>query len=158
MNSNGNIKIRKAGENDLKVLLEFEQEIIKAERLFDNSLKECETHYYNFGDLLLSPKAKVLVVEIENEIIGSGYATIKVADPFLKHREFAYIGLMYVKPQHRRQGINQQVLNRLKEWAIEMGVTEIRLVVYDDNIHAKNAYKKAGFKAHVLEMRMEILT
>ena len=156
INADRNIKIREAVENDLSVLLEFEQEIIKAERLLDNSLKEGEIHYYNFGDLLISPKAKVLVVEIENEIIGSGYATINEAEPFLKHTEFAYIGLMYVKPQHRGQGINQQVLNRLKEWVIGKKVTEIRLVVYDDNTHAKNAYKKAGFKAHVLEMRMEL--
>ncbi len=156
INADENIKIREAGEHDLNVLIDFEQEIIKAERQFDNSLKEGETHYYNFQDLLLSPKAKVLVVEIENEVIGSGYAAIKEADPFFKHSEFAYIGLMYVKPAHRGKGINQQVLKRLKEWVIEKKVTEIRLVVYDDNALAKNAYKKAGFKAHVLEMRMEI--
>ncbi len=155
-NFDENIKIREADENDLKVLFDFEQEIIKAERQFDNSLKEGETQYYNFEELLLSPKAKVLVAQIENEIIGSGYAAIKEAGSFLKHSEFAYIGLMYVKPEHRGKGINQQVLKKLKEWIIESKVTEIRLVVYDDNTHAKNAYQKAGFKPHVLEMRMEI--
>ena len=156
ISSDRNIKIREANEKDLNVLIEFELEIIKAERQFDNSLKEGEIHYYNFQKLLLSPNAKVLVIEIENEIIGSGYAAIKKADTFLKHSEFAYIGLMYVKPVHRGQGISQQVLHRLKEWIIKREVTEIRLVVYDDNTDAKKAYMKAGFKAHVLEMRMEI--
>ena len=152
-----NIKIRGAIETDLTVLIEFEQEIIKAERAFDNSLKDGETHYYNFQDLITSPKAKVLVAEIENEIVGSGYAAIKEAELFLKHCEYAYIGLMYVKPEYRGRGINQQILQILKEWIIGKKITEIRLVVYDENILAKSAYQKAGFKAHVLEMRMEIL-
>jgi len=151
-----NIKIRRASKNDLTVLIEFEQEIIKAERAFDNSLKDGEIHYYNFQDLITSPKAKLLVAEIENEIVGSGYAIIKEAALYLKHSEYAYLGLMYVKPVYRGKGINQQILQALKEWIIEKKITEIRLVVYDENILAKNAYQKAGFKAHVLEMRMEI--
>lgn len=151
-----NIKIRQAGENDLEVLIEFEQEIIKAERVFDNSLKDEETYYYNFRDLIASPKAKVLVAEIENEIVGSGYAAVREAEHYLKHAEYAYLGLMYVKPAYRGRGINQQILQVLKEWITGKNLTEIRLVVYDENILAKNAYQKAGFKAHVLEMRMEI--
>lgn len=151
-----NIKIREATENDLTVLIEFEQEIIKAERAFDNSLKDGETHYYNFQDLIASPKAKLLVAEIDNEVVGSGYAVIKEAALFLKHGEYAYLGLMYVKPAHRGKGINQQILQILKEWITGKKIKEIRLVVYDENTSAKNAYQKAGFKAHVLEMRMEI--
>lgn len=151
-----NIKIREAGESDLTVLIGFEQEIIKAERAFDNSLKDGETHYYNFQDLIASPKAKVLVAEIENEIVGSGYAAIKDAELYLKHCEYAYLGLMYVKPGYRGKGINKRILQTLKKWIIEKKITEIRLVVYDANTPAKKAYQKAGFKAHVLEMRMEI--
>ena len=151
-----NITIRDADENDLTVLLQFEQAIIEAERAFDNSLKDGKTHYYNFPDLIASPKAKVLVAETGNKIVGSGYAVIKEAELYLKHREYAYLGLMYVKPTHRGKGINKQVLQTLKEWLIEKNITEIRLVVYEDNLLAKNAYLKAGFKAHVLEMRMEI--
>jgi len=150
------IKIRDAGESDLTVLLAFEQEIIGVERKFDNSLKDAETHYYDFNNLLASPKSKVLVAEINNEIVGSGYAEIKEADLFLKHSEYAYIGLMYVKPLYRGKGINQQILQFLKDWIIEKKITEIRLVVYDENLPAKNAYQKAGFKAHVLEMRMAL--
>lgn len=151
-----NIKIREANEYDLTLLIEFEQEIIKAERAFDNSLKEEEIHYYDFRDLMASHKAKILVAEIDDKIIGSGYTVLKKNEPFLKHDEYAYIGLMYVKPAYRGRGINQQILQILKDWIIEKQITEIRLVVYDENITAINAYKKAGFKGHVLEMRMEL--
>lgn len=151
-----NIKIRKATENDLPVLQEFEQEIIKYERVFDNCLKEEEIHYYNFRDLITSLKATVLVAEVDNAIVGSGYAEIKKADTYLKHNEYGYIGLMYVRTQLRGKGINQQILQRLKEWLAQKQIKEIRLVVYDENVLAKNAYLKSGFKGHVLEMRMEL--
>jgi ribosomal protein S18 acetylase RimI-like enzyme len=151
-----NIKIREAGLNDLPILRAFEQEIIKAERPFDSTLKDEETHYYNFEKLLASPKAIILVAEIDNEIAGSGYAEIKKADHFLKHDEYGYVGLMYVKPAWRRKGINQRILQLLKDWIYEQKIKEVRLMVYDENMFAKNAYLKAGFKAHVLEMRLEL--
>jgi len=151
-----NIKIREANEYDLSALIEFEQEIINAERAFDNSLKDEEIHYYDFQDLIKSAKAKILVAEIDNKIVGSGYAVIKEAEIFLKHSEYGYIGLMYVIPQYRGMGINKKILQTLKDWIKWKQIKEIRLVVYDENITAKNAYKKAGFKAYVLEMRMEI--
>lgn len=97
-----------------------------------------------------------MVAETDNKIVGSGYADIKKAEPYLKHAEYGYIGLMYVRPQYRGKGINQQVLQRLKEWLIREQIKEIRLVVYDENVLAKNAYQKAGFKGHVLEMRLEV--
>jgi ribosomal protein S18 acetylase RimI-like enzyme len=150
------IKIRQADLDDLPVLKAFEQEIIKAERPFDSTLKDGEPHYYNFENLLTSPKSIILVAEIDNEIVGSGYAEIKKADPFLKHDEYGYLGLMYVKPAWRGKGINQKVLQVLKKWVAAKNITEVRLLVYEENILAKNAYRKAGFKAHLLEMRMEL--
>lgn len=151
-----NIKIRSANENDLDMLLQFEQEIVKAERPFDITLKEGQIHYYSLKDLIVSPKAKVLVAEIDNEIVGSGYAEIREADAFLKHSLYAHLGFMYVKPAWRGKGINKQILQSLKEWIAEQEITEIRLLVYDENTLAKNAYQKAGFKPHLVEMRMEI--
>ena len=74
----------------------------------------------------------------------------------MKHDEYAHLGFMYVKPAWRGNGINQQILENLKEWIIGKKITEMRLLVYDENIIAKKAYLKAGFKAHLLEMRMEI--
>ena len=100
-------------------------------------LKRGEIHYYNLQELMTSPEAKVVVAEIDNEIVGSGYAVIKEADVFLKHHKYTHIGFMYVKPAWRGKGINQQVLQILKEWAIGKKITEIRLLVYDENIIAK---------------------
>ncbi|WP_240183051.1 GNAT family N-acetyltransferase [Pedobacter jeongneungensis] len=48
------------------------------------------------------------------------------------------------------------ILKALINWAKTKGLSEIRLEVYDENIAAKKAYLKAGFKPNLLEMRMEV--
>ena len=72
-----NMKVRTALAEDLEVLLEFEQKIIEAERPFDSTIKDGEIHYYDLRQLIESPHAEVMVVEINQILIGSGYAVIK---------------------------------------------------------------------------------
>ena len=151
-----NVEIRKAAETEIEVLLSFERGVVDTERPFDNSLKEGEIHYYNLTELLRSKHAEVLVALVAGEIVGSGYAKILSAEPYQKFTHYAYLGFMYIKPEFRGQGINKRILNGLIDWAKQQHLTEVRLEVYDENITAKNAYLKAGFKPNLLEMRLEI--
>lgn len=148
--------VRQAQEKEIDTLLEFEKGIVTAERPYDSTLKAGEIHYYDLLELIKSPEAEVLVAEINGEVVGSGYAKILTAKPYLKHTQFAYLGFMYVKPEFRGNGINKVILNALLNWAKEKGISEIRLEVYEENIAAKKAYAKAGFTPNLLEMRMEI--
>lgn len=151
-----NITVRAAQKDEIVTLLTFEQGIVTAERPFDSTLKEGEIHYYDLIHLIESPEAEVVVAEIDGELVGSGYALIKEAKPYLKHTHYAYLGFMYVKPQYRGQGVNKAILEALKQWSVSQNIREIRLEVYEDNTVAKKAYEKAGFKGNLLEMRMEL--
>ena len=148
------ITVRTASIEDLPILLEFEQGIIKAERPFDPTLLEGEIHYYDIAEMIKAPHIEVVVAELNNEIVGSGYARIEASKIYLKHPKHAYLGFMYVKPGHRGKGINQKIIEALKQWAIGQGITELRLDVYNDNPSAIKAYEKAGFKKLLVEMRM----
>lgn len=150
------IEIRKAIETEIDILLSFEQGIIEAERPFDNTLKEGEIHYYDLHELIKAKKAELLVAVVDKDIVGAGYAKIVPARPYQKYSEYAYLGFMYVKPAFRGQGINKKILLGLIDWAKSQNLTEVRLEVYDENLVAKNAYLKAGFKPNLLEMRLEI--
>jgi ribosomal protein S18 acetylase RimI-like enzyme len=150
------LTIREATETEIEILLDFERGIIAAERPFDTTLKEDDIHYYDLLELIKSPKASVVVAEVNNEVVGSGYAKILKAKPYQKYNEYAYLGFMYVKPEFRGQGINQKILQHLIGWSKKQNLTEVRLEVYDENLIAKNAYLKAGFKSNLLEMRLEI--
>lgn len=148
--------VREAKIEDLDVLLKFEQGIVEAERPMNPTLKEGEIHYYDLAALVRSPLASVMVAEINGVVSGSGYALEKEAKDYLKHERYAYLGFMYVVPEHRGKGVNKKILEALLEWARSRDLTEIRLEVYNENLPAIGAYEKAGFERHLLEMRLGI--
>lgn len=150
------ITTRKATLEDLPVLLEFEQEIIKAERPFDVTLKEEKISYYDIKAMILADDIEVIVV-VDNDIpVSSGYASIVTPKKYFKFYKFAYLGFMYTSPSHRGRGINKIVVQALFDWIKSKKIHEVRLDVYTENIGAIKAYEKAGFKKNLLNMRVDL--
>lgn len=148
--------IRKATLKDLPILLEFEQGIIQAERSFDTTLKAEHITYYDLSELITSENSVVFVVEINKQIVASGYAKIKPDKPYLKHDKQGYLGFMFVSEKHRGKQLNQLIMNALLKWCQSRGAYEVKLDVYHDNIAAIKAYEKVGFKKHLINMRLNI--
>lgn len=148
------ITIRKARSNDLEKLLAFEQGIIAAERPFDPTLKQEKIHYYNIEKMISASHIEVLVAEIDSEVIGSGYARIETAKPYLNHERYAYLGFMFTDLNHRGIGVNSKIIAALKDWCRSQNIFELRLDVYNDNASAIKAYEKVGFKKHLINMRI----
>ena len=146
--------VRRASLADVKTLRLFEQGVIATERPFDSTLKNGLIHYYDLEAMIAADHIEILVAELHNQLIGSGYARIEEAKPYLQHKKHAYLGFMYVIPEYRGKGVNQKIIEALKQWAIQQNITELRLDVYNDNLPAIKAYEKTGFKRHMIEMRM----
>lgn len=150
----GDLTVREATPDDLHQLLAFEQAIIEAERPFDETIRDgADVHYYDLAGLIASDDAKVIVGEIDGEIVASGYAKIEKSEPYLQHDRHSYLGFMYVVPEQRGKGINKQIVDRLEEWSRSRGVTEMQLEVYAANSAAVKAYEKAGYEGLILTMR-----
>ena len=146
--------IREAKLEDLDTLLEFEQEIIKAERPFDPTIRQPPVNYYDLRALINDKEVGVFVAEYEGKLVSSGYGRVRKARHYLDHETYAYLGFMYTVPEFRGKGINQLILKALRGWAKNMGLIELRLTVYEDNLPAIRAYEKVGFSKHIVEMRM----
>lgn len=149
------IRTREATLNDLPILLQFEQSIIKAERPYDKTIRPDPVHYHDLKSLILNEKAVIIVAEEGGVLVGSGYALIKSARPYLDHAFYAHLGFMYTPPEYRGKGVNRLIVKALTSWADAKGLAELRLTVYSDNEAAIRAYEKSGFKKHIVEMRME---
>lgn len=149
------VKVRNATLDDLSVLLEYEQGVIKAERPFDVTLDDDPIVYYDLKDLILRDDAAVIVAEVDGAIVSSGYALIKPSREYLNHKHYSYLGFMFTIPEYRGKGIIAKIIKVLKEWSYSKGLREIRLTVYDENKNAIQAYEKVGFKKHIIEMRLE---
>ena len=150
------IKIRKAFVDDLEQLLAFEQDLIKTERPFDPTVKPDPVNYYDLKAMLTDPHIEMVVGELNNKVIASGYARIDKSRPYLKHSRHAYLGFMYVLPEYRGKGINKKNMDVLKAWAAAQHITEFRLDVYYENASAIKAYEKVGFSRYFLEMRFNL--
>lgn len=149
-----NLVIRDATSIDLPILLDFEQKLIEAERPFDITLKEKPISYYNIESYIKDENIKIVVADYNGQVISSGYALKKEASDFQSHKYYGYLGFMYTVEEYRGNGINKKIMEVLKEWCLKTNLNEIRLKVYSLNKTAIQAYHKAGFKSHMLEMRL----
>lgn len=147
---------RKATLEDLPTLLKFEQGVIEAERPMDPTIKDGKIIYYDISEIITNENSDVFVVEINNEIVASGYAKIKSDRHYLKHKKQGYLGFMFVPKDHRGKGANKLIIDALLKWCKERDVFEIRLDVYDVNLPAIKAYEKVGFKKHLINMRLNL--
>jgi RimJ/RimL family protein N-acetyltransferase len=148
--------VRPATFEDLPALSSFMDGLVEAERPMDPTIKDGEIVYYDLSNYIDSDESKLYVVELNNEIVASGYAKIKDDRHYLKHDKQGYLGFMYVPPKHRGNGYNKLIVNALLNWCKLKGIDEIRLDVYDVNESAIRAYEKAGFKKHLINMRLNL--
>jgi ribosomal protein S18 acetylase RimI-like enzyme len=148
------ITTREATLADMDALLQFEQGVIEAERPFDPTIKPHPTKYYDLDLMVMAPHIHLVVAELDGQPIGSGYARIQTSKPFLNHPQHCYLGFMYVLPQHRGRGVNNLIMQALKDWATSQNITELQLEVYYDNTPAIKAYEKTGFSKNMIQMRM----
>lgn len=148
------IVVREATLADVETLRRFEQGVIHAERPFDVTIADDPILYYDLEAMIAAPHIALMVAVWNDHVVGSGYARIEDARPYLRHRQHAYLGFMYVVPEHRGKGINQKIIQALKQWSASRGITELLLEVYDGNIPAIRAYEKIGFKRFLITMRL----
>lgn len=150
------VVVRAAEAADLEKLLEFEQGVIETERPFDVTLKRVSTRYYDMKAMLAAPHIRLVVAELDGELIGSGYARIEDSKPYLTHEKHSYMGFMFTVSEHRGKGVNTKIIDDLERWSLAQGVTEMSLEVYAENTSAIRAYEKIGYSTSILKMRKSL--
>ncbi|MBC1280621.1 GNAT family N-acetyltransferase [Nostoc sp. UCD121] len=64
----------------------------------------------------------------------------------------AHIFILYVVPEHRRQGIGTALMRYVENWAIQRGDRQIGLQVFQSNKPALNLYNQLGYQTQSLWM------
>ena len=107
---------------------------------------------------------KIYVAEESAQLIGFAQGVIiehkagedKIYDLTHKPSKAGWIGLLYVAPEHRKQGIGQKLVDAMKEYYRSQGCTSVRLFALADNKLALNFYHKNGFLPHDVEMACKL--
>jgi len=150
------ITIRKAIIEDLPVLFEFEQGVLRTERPMDETLKLKNTYYYDIPNLIEDSSVEFVIAEINDIIAGCGYARIKKARDCFQFDQFSYLGFMFTKEDYRGRGVNKKIMNYLYNWSFSKGINEVRLEVYPTNFPAIKAYEKSGMTCSMQTMRIDL--
>ena len=153
MTTTSSTLLREATRTDLPVLLQFEQDLIAYERPFAPNLKKGKISYYDLAAYIEDPTIRVIVAEVEGQVVGSGYALIRENKAYKAPQHYVYLGFMYVIPEYRGQGINGLIMKDLIHWGKAQGHTEVQLEVYAENESAIKAYAKAGLVPEILTLR-----
>lgn len=69
----------------------------------------------------------------------------------------AHVFLLYVMPEHRRQGIGSALMRHAEDWARARGDRQIGLQVFQSNQPAVNLYHRLGYKTQSLWMVKPLL-
>ncbi len=147
------MNIRPATLDDLAQLRTLEQGVVEAERPFNTAIKDGSPTYYDLNDLITSEDSLLLVIEVTEEIIATGYIQIRQSKQSLRHDRHGYLGFMFVAPEQRGKGLNHKIIDALINWGEEKGVSDFYLDVYFENQAAIRAYEKVGFSSSMIEMK-----
>ncbi len=147
--------IRPATRNDVPALRIAEQAVIAWERPFDHNLAKDPISYYDLDNMFDREDVLLILAEVNGQLAATGYIMRRPNKPYEAQPYHGYIGFMYTSPEHRGKGIATAIIGRLRQWATEKGLKDIRLEVYDQNASAIRAYEKAGFKKVLTEMRLD---
>ena len=134
------------------------------ESLLYQSINDAHHYMQKMIDDIKSMNGKIFVAEKNNIVVGFIQGVIiehkkgedKIYDLSHNPSKEGWIGLLYVKPDYRGNGIGQELLGKMKDYFIVQGCTSIKLLVLSDNANAIGFYKKIGFMAHNLEMVMKV--
>lgn len=164
--------IREIDINDRKYIDEMQFELQKYFSEIDQTHESLpysdidSAHHYmqKMIDDANNMHGKIFVAEWKNQIIGFIQGVIidhkKGDDIFydLSHNpsKEGWIGLLFVKPEHRGSGIGKKLLDKMKDYFKSENCTSIRLLVLSDNKRAIAVYEKNGFIRHDLEMALKI--
>lgn len=123
---------------DKKTLMEFLQ---KVDKDFTPYLSQ-KTDLSAFGDRLLS-YANLFVSRAENGEIKGLVALY--ANDFVKR--YAYIPLLAVAPEYRKQGIARKLMNEAIEYVKKLGTEKMQVIgIHTSNPIAFDFYKELGFR------------
>lgn len=123
---------------DKNVLMEFLQ---KVDKDFTPYLSQ-KTDLSAFGDRLLNHANLFVSKDEKGEIKG---LVALYANDFVK--KYAYIPLLAVAPEYRKQGIARMLMNEAIDYVRELGSEKIQVIgIHTSNPIAFDFYKELGFR------------
>jgi len=134
------------------------------ESLSYRNLDDAHQYMQKMLDDVAKMDGKIFVSEEDGKIVGFIQGVIidhkkgedEIYDLAHSPSKEGWVGLLFVRPEYRHNGIGQKLLQRMKTYFKSKSCTSVRLLVLSDNADAIETYEKNGFLHHDLEMVLKI--
>lgn len=147
------MEYRQARPTDLKQLLPLveayareQEKQMPVNTLTDNFMEFARS---GIAQAIQHPAGCVMVVEetggAKPEMVGYAVGMAQEPPPIFENEMYTFISDLYVKPEHRRQGIATALIERVRGWGWVKGISRLSLVLPVD-CPAQGLYAKLGFK------------
>ena len=147
------MKIRKAAKEDVPKILPVWRELMELHARLDpfytcrESAEKLFAKYVT--DNIHDPKACVLTAETDGRVVGYCQGMIGKHPPVLEITEFGQIADFAVLEAYRRQGIGQQMLEKMFEWFWARGLLRVEVRCSLHNEISRSFWRKMGFEPYV---------
>lgn len=153
------IEIRKASINNLKDIQRLNHKLFELEYSnFDSSLKvgwSYEKEGTKYFTNMITNKIVFICIDENNNIVGylAGNTDIKTS---YNTKSMAEIDNMIVEEKYRKEGLGTRLINKFKEYCLELGIQELKVTASSKNSNAINFYKKNGFENFETTLKIKL--
>ena len=133
-------QIRQAKPKDVDGIMHLMQEF--ASQLEDHFVLNIEKEVFSKQLTDENFPFNIFVAEAENKIVG--YAAIIFQFSIWKGKFYLYLDDIYIQPVYRSLGIGQEMMNRIKEEALQKGCEMVKWEVQIHNESGRKFYENLG--------------
>jgi len=142
--------VRRATADDLETVVTLRLALLREypeHPVYGRLRPDIETRAHAlFAAQLESDIEVVFLAEVSGDPVGLVRCVDTVSSPLLLPERYCYVSSAYVKPEFRRRGILQALIERARDWCDDRGLIEMRLHNVGSRKSAAGAWDALGFE------------
>jgi ribosomal protein S18 acetylase RimI-like enzyme len=150
------LQIRRAGVDDVEAIVGLHQGLFAV----DGGARDPAMVWHRperlayFTDLLTDDGAAAYLAEADGEPVG--FVSGRMGEPTaLRPLRVATLESMFVREEHRRGGVGEQLTARFLAWAHDQGADRVTVSAFADNDRAIAFYRRVGFTPRLLVLELD---
>lgn len=145
------VRIRDAKATDAAILDDMLTRLVRYEAKWDSNINSQYTAENNYGNMIGQPGYKLIVAEVDDEIVG--YLCGFIVQMPTQKMPTAILDAIYVDEHCRNKGCASAMISEFKLFALNEGAATIELKVFSDNEPANKLYSKIMFEENKKYLR-----
>lgn len=151
--------IRRAVKSDAQGILRLLKQIASYHAELYPTMLRADGSKYSVEDIEnMLDDSIIFVIEDDGELVGEAICKTRLiySTPLNYGMKVLFIDDFCIDEERRKEGLGQQLMEKIKEYALEQNYNQIQLSCWQNNISAHSFYEKEGFSDLKRTMYLEL--